>query len=90
MVLDSIILDRQAIPTLCHLHIDNKINFPSLSFCNTKVHVVTTVKHFLFLRTLFSRKFARPVTRENKFHTNISHVSIIVQEIIIAKIKSRE
>ena len=40
-----------------------------------------TVKHFLFARTLFSRKFARPVTRENKVHANISHVSIRVQEM---------
>ena len=40
-----------------------------------------TVKHFLFAMTLFSRKFARSVTRENKVHANISHVSIIVREI---------
>ena len=31
--------------------------------------------------TLFSRKFARPVTRENKVLANISYVSIIVQEM---------
>ena len=49
-----------------------------------------TVKHFLFPRTLFSRKVARPVTRENKVHGNISHASIIVQKMKIAKIKSRE
>ena len=42
---------------------------------------VSTVKHFLFARTLFSRKFARPVTREIKVHANISHISIIVQEM---------
>ena len=42
---------------------------------------VNTVKHFLFAITLFSRKFARPVIRENKVHANISHVSIIVQEV---------
>ena len=40
-----------------------------------------TVKHFLFARTLFSREFTRPVTHENKVHANISHVSIIVQEM---------
>ena len=45
------------------------------------VRNVYTVKHFLFARSLFSRKFARPVTRENKVHANISHVSIIVQEM---------
>ena len=31
--------------------------------------------------TLFSRKFARPVTWENKVHANISRGSIIVQEM---------
>ena len=41
----------------------------------------STVKYFLFTRTLFSRKFARPVTHENKVHANISHVSITVQEM---------
>ena len=40
-----------------------------------------TVKHFLFARTLFSRKFARPMTRKNKVRANIFHVSIIVQEM---------
>ena len=38
----------------------------------TKVFL-NTVKHFLFARTLFSRKFARPVTREIIAHANISH-----------------
>ena len=42
---------------------------------------LNTVKHFLFVRTLFSRNFARPATGENKVHANISHVSIIVQEM---------
>ena len=40
-----------------------------------------TVKYFLFARTLFSRKFSRPVTRENKVHANISYLSTIVQEM---------
>ena len=42
---------------------------------------LSTVKHFIFARTLFSRKFARPVTRENKVNANISLVSIIVKEM---------
>ena len=49
-----------------------------------------TVKHFLFATTLFSRKFARPVTHEDKVHAKISHVSIIVQEMNTHEIKSRE
>ena len=48
---------------------------------HTIEYYTITVKHFLFARTLFSRKFSRPVTRENKVHANISHVSIIVQEM---------
>ena len=45
------------------------------------IYLLYTVKHFLFTRTLYSREFGRPVTRENKVQANISHVSIIVQEM---------
>ena len=64
---------RQTYPPTCA-----KLYAPS-SLKGTKNSA--TVKPLLFTRTLFSRKFVRPVTRQNKVHANISHVSIIVQEM---------
>ena len=40
-----------------------------------------TVKHFLFARTLFSRKFAREQRRENKVLANNSYVMVIEDNI---------
>ena len=84
--LNKLSLENAVTHTCVDSKVSNIVNcfiFVSINFCQIakKYNLVSTVKHFLFARTLFSRKFARPVTRENKVHVNISRVSIIVQEM---------
>ena len=52
----------------------------SLTRIKTK-NALNTVKHFLFGRTLFSRKFARSLRRENMVLTNNFNVRIIKQNL---------
>ena len=67
-----------------------KLSLAAIQGQCTSLSLSTTVKHFLFARILFLRKFVRAQRRENKVYANNFYVKIKEQKIQIAKIKFRE